>query len=127
MHKFFVTCLLLTLVVLTGCQKGKSIEGKWEGALTLPMGQMRTRIDLTRQSDGKYKGTLTSLDENGVSVPLEEVTLDGEQVRMTLKQASKPGNFEGKLNAEGNEMTGKWTQAGVTLDLTLKRASETKP
>jgi uncharacterized protein (TIGR03435 family) len=49
------------------------------------------------------------------------VTLQGSTVRMSVPGIA--GAYEGKLNADGNSITGTWSQGGPPLPLNLKRAT----
>src|SRR5208283_4588465 len=53
---------------------------------------------------------------------VDTVTLDKTTLAFEMKKIS--GKYEGKLNAEGTEAAGTWTQAGNTLPLKLKKTDK---
>jgi pimeloyl-ACP methyl ester carboxylesterase len=70
------------------------------------------------------KGTVNSLDQDGVNRPLDEVSLKDVQVRLVLKISRLV--YEGTLNAAGTEIAGHFKQGGTTLPLDFKKV-ETLP
>ncbi|HEY8224673.1 MAG TPA: M23 family metallopeptidase [Pyrinomonadaceae bacterium] len=98
-------------------------EGSWEG--TLDVGQkLRLALTLSRNPDGTYSGRLDSLDQ-GSTIPIDVITVKESSVRLELKTVGAV--FDGKLNAEGTELTGQFSQGGANLPLTFKRSSSATP
>jgi pimeloyl-ACP methyl ester carboxylesterase len=90
------------------------IGGEWQGAIT----RLRLVIKIDQGPDGALKGTLTSLDQGNVTLPIDVVSFDaGGALRLELKRIGAV--YEGKLN--GTEITGTWQQSGNTLPLVLRR------
>jgi pimeloyl-ACP methyl ester carboxylesterase len=91
-----------------------TITGEWQGAIT----RLRLVIKIDQGPDGPLKGTLTSVDQGNVTLPVDTVSLDaGGTLRLELKGIGAV--YEGKLN--GGEITGTWQQGGNTLPLVLRR------
>ena len=67
-------------------------------------------------------GTLDSPDQGTTGIALSRVGVEKE--RVTVEVSTIGGRYEGTLNAEGSEMSGKWTQGRASLDLVLKRVKE---
>ena len=67
--------------------------------------------------------TLDSLDQGANGIPATAVTRSGESIKTAFKQIG--GSFEGTLDKDRTAITGKWTQAGSTFSLTLKRTTNT--
>lgn len=116
--------LLLILFALSTSMFGqtgaKGLEGTWEG--TLDAGEkLRLVLIVSKVNDGAYSGKIDSLDQ-GASIPIEVITVDGNSVRLELKTVG--GVFEGKLNADHSELTGTFSQGGALLPLTLKRSAK---
>jgi hypothetical protein len=97
----------------------KALEGQWHGTLALPGRTLRLVLRLTNDADGTSSGSLTSVDQGGIELPLG-LTQKGNG--LTLNTPVIGGDFyAGALNANG-ELTGTFTQGRVTAPLTFVRA-----
>jgi len=87
-----------------------------------PTSQTRVadRIKIALDND-KLKATFYSIDQNPTPIPASSFTKDGSNVKMTITALN--GNYEGKLSADGNAITGNWSQGGPPLPLNLTRAT----
>jgi len=83
--------------------------------------KLRLVLTFTKSDAGVYSGKLDSLDQ-GASLPLDTVTVNDDAVRWEIKQAGAV--FEGVLNKERTELTGKFSQGGGEYPLTFKRSEE---
>jgi hypothetical protein len=45
-------------------------------------------------------------------------------LKKRIEQHGVPGSFSGTLNADGTELSGTFTQRGITAKLTFKRVSQ---
>jgi uncharacterized protein (TIGR03435 family) len=70
--------------------------------------------------DDKLKALLYSIDQPGPGIPANQIARDGSTVKMAVVAIG--GNYEGKLSADGNSITGTWTQGGP-VPLNLVRAT----
>ena len=97
---------------------GEGLAGDWQGRIDA--GVMKLRMILkVREEGGELTGTMVSVDQGNAEIPMSDVKLDGKAV--TFKAPKVGGTFEGKLNADGSQLEGKWSQAGQSLDLTAGR------
>jgi murein DD-endopeptidase MepM/ murein hydrolase activator NlpD len=92
-------------------QAPAGVDGRWEGALGAGAGSLRLVIDITKTADGLLLGTLTSVDQGGVKIPLSSVKPSGDSLRFEV--ASVGGVYAGLMNADRTRMTGMWTQMGA--------------
>jgi dienelactone hydrolase len=116
--------ILLFLLALSGLVFGqaKGLEGTWNGVLEAGGTKLRFAVTVTKTDAGTYSGTFNSLDQ-GATIPIESVTIDGDKVRFELKSAGVV--YEGLLNADRTELTGSFAQAGQSFPLTFKRSEQT--
>jgi uncharacterized protein (TIGR03435 family) len=92
----------------------------WQG--TLHAGQdLRTIVKITKDDKGAYKGTFYSIDQGAQGFALDSITLDGSDVKMTLKLFNL--TYTGKLSADGRTIDGTSSQGGGSLPLVLTRAT----
>jgi uncharacterized protein len=116
---------LLMLLFLLGlsCQvfgqtSAKDFEGSWQGTLEAGGTKLRLTLTVTKSDAGAYAAKLDSLDQ-GATIPIDIITVNIDAVRLEMK--SVEAVFEGVLNKERTELTGKFTQGGQELPLTFKR------
>jgi uncharacterized protein (TIGR03435 family) len=100
----------------------QDLTGTWQGTLDLPGGrQLRTVYKIVKGDGGALRGTLYSIDQGGQGIGVSSITLQGPNVKMSI-----PGigaSYEAKLEADGNTLTGTWTQGPAPVALVLKRAT----
>jgi len=62
----------------------QSLADTWQG--TLHAGRdLRTVVKISKADGGGYKAVFYSIDQGGDGLPVDNVTLDGATVKMTLK------------------------------------------
>jgi uncharacterized protein (TIGR03435 family) len=108
---------LLALAALPLC--AQNITGDWQGALKVGPQELRIVIKVTLDDD-KPKAVMYSIDQGGAPINATTFTKDGSLVKFTIAVIN--GSYEGKLSADGNTITGNWTQ-GQPIPLTLTRAT----
>jgi alpha-beta hydrolase superfamily lysophospholipase len=119
--------LLMSLFLLgLSCQvfgqtPAKGFEGSWQGTLEAGGTKLRLVLTVTKSEAGVYSGKVDSLDQ-GATIPIDTITVNGDAVRLEIK--SVEGAFEGVLNKERTELTGKFTQAGQEFPLSFKRGEQ---
>ncbi len=94
-------------------------EGNWEGGIETPGGKLRLVLKLSKAADRTASGLLDSVDQ-GATIPLSTITIDGFDLAFEIRMIM--GDFKGKLNDTKSEIAGNWSQGGMTLPLTLKKA-----
>jgi len=116
--------LMLLIVALAAFSRGslyaQNFTGTWQGTLKGGPGELRIVVKISVGADDKFKAELYSIDQQSPAIPASQTTRDGSALKMTV--AAIGGNYEGKLNADGNSITGTWTQ-GVPQPLNLVRAT----
>src|SRR5437764_3314833 len=113
-----VSIAVLSALLLFG-QNPQNINGTWQGALKMPNAQLRMVIKISIEND-KYKADLYSIDQRSPAIPATTFTRDGANIKMTI--AAINGSYEGKLSADGNTITGTFSQ-GAPIPLDLVRAT----
>jgi hypothetical protein len=94
----------------------KEIEGSWEGSLDVAGKVLRLTAKLWNQ-DGAGKGTLVSVDQGGVEIPIAAVVQEGMRLKLLLPAIA--GSYDGEF--KDGQLTGTWTQGPGTLPLVFKR------
>ena len=95
----------------------------WEGKLAVGAGlSLRIVVHVSRMADGKIRATMDSPDQGAKGLKIDSITLD--KAALAFQMNSISGKYEGKLNAEGTEAQGTWSQLGMSLPLTLKKTAK---
>ncbi len=98
-------------------------EQLWEGKLSVQAGiDLRLAIHLQKTDAGRLVGTFDSLDQGQNGIKLSSATLDKTRLAFELKLAGV--QYEGKLNAEGTEAAGTFSQGSAKLPLTFKKTDK---
>src|SRR5262245_55394559 len=92
-------------------------EGVWQGTLEAGGSRLRLVLTVTKSGAGGYSGKVDSLDQ-GSTIPIDTITVAGDAVRLELKSVGAV--YEGTLNKDRTEMSGKFTQGGSALPLVFK-------
>ena len=95
----------------------KEFEGSWEGALDVNGTILRLVFKLSNGTGAGATGTLVSLDQGGVEIPVTAVVQTGSHLKVLVQ--SIVGTYEGDL--KDGQLTGTWMQGPGTLPLVLKR------
>jgi pimeloyl-ACP methyl ester carboxylesterase len=93
--------------------------GDWQGALRVSGLALRLGFTFSADSAGGLAGTLTSIDQGGVKLPVT-VTVRGDSIRAESERARAA--FTGRLVA-ADSIDGAWSQGGASLPLGLKRVA----
>ena len=104
-----------------GQPQAKDFEGSWHGTLDAAGQKLRLAVTVTKSEAGVYAGKLDSLDQ-GATIAIDTITVNGDAVRWEIKSPAIV--FEGALNKDRTELTGKFTQGDQQLPLTLKRSEQ---
>jgi uncharacterized protein (TIGR03435 family) len=119
------SALLMLPSVHVFAQSAPDITGAWQGTLTLPAAaggrELRTVIKISKADGGALKLLFYSIDQGAQSIP-GTATLQGPTVKMTIPGIG--GSYEGKLDSDGVNLTGNFTQGPNPLPLNLKHVTD---
>jgi uncharacterized protein (TIGR03435 family) len=118
--KKLIPWVLALVALLAGVVHAQTIAGNWQG--TLQAGRpLRVVIRIANGDAGSLSAVMYSIDQGGQPLAASAVSLQGTTFKFSI-----PGigaSYEGKLSADGNAITGTFTQAGNQLPLDLVRAT----
>jgi hypothetical protein len=95
------------------------LPGHWQGTLDVkPAGvKLRLVVNIAKLPDGKFSGTMISLDQGGGEIPANNIQYTPPSVH--LEWSAIGSSFYGKL--EDGKISGAWRQGGGALPLVLER------
>jgi uncharacterized protein (TIGR03435 family) len=104
-----------------GVLHAQDITGSWQGTLQPPGGGPGLRIVMQiSRADQGLRVVLRSIDQGAQPINAATVTFQGSTLKIAVPALG--GNYEGRLAADGNSITGTWTQ-GAPAPLNLARAT----
>jgi murein DD-endopeptidase len=95
----------------------KGPEGVWHGTLEVGGARLRLILTITKSGAGVYSGKVDSLDQ-GSTIPIDTIAVAGDAVRLELKSVG--ALYEGVMNKDRSEMSGKFTQGGAPIPLVFE-------
>ena len=105
---------------------GKVLTGYWQGSLKLAPGiELRLIFEIASTPNGNLTGSMVSVDQGNSRTAISRIVVDADEVHLEFKQSGSA--FNGKLNADGAQLTGQWKQSGLTLPLSLSRVAKPTP
>ena len=96
------------------------ISGDWQGTLQAQKA-LRTVVRISKAEKG-WTAKFYSIDQNPTPISVTSTTTDGSTVKLVIDMIG--GSYTGTLSADGNTLTGTWTQGPNPLPLTLVRATK---
>jgi uncharacterized protein (TIGR03435 family) len=101
----------------------QTLTGTWQGALKVPQapnGELRIVMKISTTEKDTLKAEMYSIDQGGQAVPAESVKQSGSSLKIAIPALN--GTYEATVSADGNTITGTWTQ-GAPLPLVMVKAT----
>jgi uncharacterized protein (TIGR03435 family) len=115
---------IVLAVLSTGALLAQDITGTWQGTLVLPNKQeLRTVVKISKDG-AAFKGVLYSIDQTPQGLA-GVITLSGATVKIEIPAAAM--TYEGKLDSDGVNLTGTFSQGGNQLPLNFKHLGPADP
>ena len=116
------TLLVVSLLAVPGAARAQSVDpsGQWEGAITIPGGEIPFQVDLSKNAQGKLVATYSRPEENLKGLPMTNVTLDGRAITFDLP-VDGGVKFQGAFYLDGTTISGDVTAAIGSAPFNLKR------
>ena len=95
------------------------LQGHWQGTLDAKQASQKVHLalNIAKMPDGKFSGSMISLDQGGQDVPATSVQFAPPNVR--VEWVAIGASFNGKL--ENGKLSGVWRQGGGTFPLVFER------
>jgi hypothetical protein len=104
-----------------GAPIDRELEGTWNGMLELDGTRLRLVLAMRNLADGTSAGTIVSVDEGGLEVPLTITAQDSLGLALNLKPVG--ATYTGTWNRERRELAGTYRQGAFAGPLTFRKAS----
>jgi hypothetical protein len=97
----------------------KEFTGTWEG--TLEVGQTLRMVLKISNSITGATAVLISPDQTNAQMPV--ASIEQKESKLTLRVNVIGGVYSGEINKEGTQLSGTWTQQGMSFPLVFKKTS----
>lgn len=115
--------LVFTSDTFVPAAKPARVDGVWLGTLQAGSASLRIQLHVKSDNAGREFGSLDSLDQHAMGLDCTKVAFSGDDFSFEVPAVT--GHYAGQLSADGNMLSGAWSQNGKSLLLTLTRqASE---
>ena len=102
--------------------QAQTIAGDWQGTLNVGSAQIRLVLHIVKGNDGSLAATMDSIDQGARSIPASSISLQDSELKFAV--VSIHGSYDGKVNSDGTEIDGTWSQGVQSLPLVLKLAKD---
>ena len=107
----------MKLALLSAAIYAQTLQpGDYLGTVQMGVTPLRMALHVTANPDGTWGGTVDSIDQGALGIPIRNLTVADRVVRF--------GNFEGALNVDGSEITGRLTQGGAAVPIVFRKVAK---
>jgi len=108
--------LIIATAVRVGADESTPIaEGHWVGSIQVPGQELAIEVDLAKNPQDTWKGTITIPAQNVKSLPLSAIAVGEDTVSFVMKGVPGDPTFKGKVTKVPRTLSGDFMQGGVTL------------
>lgn len=97
------------LAIFAGSLPAQDVTGTWQGTLTTPQRDLRIVFKLSKDPSGVIRASMYSIDQTPQPFA-GTATLQGPNLKIVIPGIALA--YEGKLDSDGVNVTGNWTQGG---------------
>ena len=118
-----MTRIICCALLLVSALLAQTPEGRWEGVIETPNGDLKFVVDLKQDPEAGWIGAISVPVQKLEGLRLSNITVKESAVGFGMKMPGDP-RFEGKLAKEGGKITGELTQGGASLPFSLSRTGD---
>ena len=108
----------LVFIISTLSIAQQDLSGIWAGKLDLLNSvKLTVAFNLTKDDAGNYKATLDSPDQGAMGIPTESTAINNDSILIKIPVVK--GFYSGKIFYDEMRIEGKWSQGGMSLDLSV--------
>jgi len=100
-----------------------NVVGTWEGTLDAGAARLKLVLHIDAAKEGALVGRLDSPDQGATDLPIDSLSLAGNTLKFEMK--SLGATYEGKLDSNGNQISGEFRQGGQAFPLVFNNTART--
>src|SRR5262245_15076818 len=116
----FSAWLLIAVAAATPAVVAPDAAGRWQGTIHVPGIEVEAVVDLARNDGKTWIGSMLAPALSLPGTPVSELSVEGTQVRFSLKGVLGDPRFEGKLGKDGS-LAGNIVVGGNQAPFELKK------
>lgn len=116
--------LIFAFLGAAWAQPGASPAGHWEGSIQVPNQAVDFSADLAKNPAGVWIGSLSIPMANAIGLPLTDISIQDNAVQFAIADFPGKPAFEGRLSADGTEISGTATNPNGGIPFKLQRKGE---
>jgi hypothetical protein len=115
-------CLFAALLLSAAApaQTDSKAAGHWEGKIQIPQRELAFAVDLDRNAEGAWVGSISVTGTTAADVPLATVSVDGTTVKFAANLGEN-ASFEGTVSDDGKTISGMATNGQGSAPFQLTR------
>jgi uncharacterized protein len=113
--------MLAILWLLLAVAAFGQIEGTWQGTLAAGPMKLRMGLHIERNSQGAFVSKIDSLDQGALGIPVAQTSF--AENKLHLEMPNMRASYDGTLNADGRQITGRFTQ-GASIPLIFSKVEK---
>jgi non-heme chloroperoxidase len=114
--------LYLLAILCAATLNAQDIAGNWQGTINPPQGNpLRIVLQVTHDDIGALKGRIYSIDQGPIGDWADSIAVQHSTVKFVIGMLQL--SYQGKLNPDGNSITGTWTQ-GPPFPFNFQKATK---
>lgn len=98
---------------------GSDLQGYWKGVIGTGTNAVPVDLKIAEDADGTYRAEGDAPMQGRAGAP---VTVSYNHPNVTVAIATGGGRFDGTINDAKTEIVGQWSQSGVSIPATIRRA-----
>ncbi len=122
MRTSFLT-LFISLLFSFGIFSQNSLEGIWEGGITVPGGELKIIFKIDKNGNS-FSGALDIPQQGARNMKFNTVEQKGDSVLLVFSAGQLTGTFNGKFDSE-SKISGSYSQGGPSTPFLVERTAET--
>jgi hypothetical protein len=102
-------------------QSSPTVSGHWQGSLKVGSQDLVIVVDLAKNAKGTWIGSFSMPELGATDIPVDQLTVGQTKVHFVVTATPGSPSFDGNLSADGNELTGTFSDPQTKSPLTLRR------
>ncbi len=98
------------------------IVGTWQGTLEAGPQKLRLVLKVSQSAEGMLSAKMDSVDQGAMDLPVSKISINGNSLIFEIGMIG--GAYEGTWDKQKQEISGQWSQSGMSFPLTFKKVDK---